>query len=70
MTIAFAGCTTVKDEVGCTCNEIKDKKVIAHEYPYLYWDYKLYVDYCGGSTEWVNVQQGVYNSLNRGDCYQ
>ena len=71
LSITATGCTTLteKDEVGCTCNEIKDKKIVAHEYPTLYWEWKLYVDHCQGSTQWVNVQQGTYNSLNRGDCY-
>jgi len=70
ISIAFIGCNSADTlEVGCNCNEVKDKKIVAHEYPTLYWDYKLYVDYCGGYTQWVNVQQSVYNSINRGDCY-
>jgi len=70
ISIAFIGCNTYeKDEVACNCNEVKDKEIIAHEFPNLYWEYKLYVDYCHGSTQWVNVQQSVYNSTNRGDCY-
>ena len=66
--VAAFGCDT-KDisEVGCNCNEVKDKEIVAHEYPYLYWDYNLYVDYCG-STKWVSVQQSEYNQTNRGDC--
>lgn len=64
----ITGCTTSKNEVGCNCNEVKDKKVVAHEYPYLYWEWMLYVDYCG-DTRWVNVDSSVYDNYNRGDCY-
>jgi len=67
--LLLVSCTiSEKTEVGCNCNEVKDKNITSHEYPYLYWDYELYVDYCDGRLEWVNVQQGQYNALNRGDC--
>ena len=65
----LAGCNTYKEEVGCNCNEVKDKNVDVREYPYLYWEYELYVDYCDGGMSWVQVQQSTYNSHNRGDCY-
>lgn len=66
----LASCNTSKDEVGCNCNEVLDKQVTVHEHPYLWWKYELYVDYCNGGKQWVDVSgMGVYDNINRGDCY-
>jgi len=67
--ILAIGCTE-KTEVAtesCTCNEVKDKEVLVYETPYLYWKYRLYVDYCG-TLRWIEVQQSEYNSTYLGDC--
>lgn len=69
ISLVAIGCNTSdKYEVGYNCNEVKDKRVTAHEYPYLYWEWELYIDYCG-SMRWVEVQSDVYQRTNRGDCY-
>lgn len=68
ISLALISCNTSKTEVGCNCNEVKDKRVTAHEYPYLYWEWELYIDYCG-SLQWVEVGSEMYERTNRGDCY-
>lgn len=66
--ILLASCTS-KTEVACNCDEVMDKRVVSHEYPYLYWDYQLYVQHCQGALQWVNVDSDKYANTNRGDCY-
>lgn len=67
ISLALISCNS-KTEVGCNCNEVKDKRVTSHEYPYLYLEWELYIDYCS-SLQWVEVGSEVYERTNRGDCY-
>jgi hypothetical protein len=72
ISVAFIGCNLEDNsEVACNCNEVKDKEIVVHEYPYLYWEYNIYVEDCEtGELNWIDLHSSTaYNNISRGDCY-
>jgi len=65
----MSACNTSKDEIPCTCNEIKDKRFIDNGQPQLIS--QLYVKDCEtGVLTWVDVTDEEFANNYAGDCWE